>query len=398
MACDKSHVLFGVWGVFWVFCYVRKAPKYALFYVFIIIIKFLMYFMKSNIYGNTTSFADVLKLTFIIVALLFSNVSFVFADTDGDIGRTFITNVRVENVDSPAGTANILWDTDLPVQSLVVCGTYAASPYFYARDKENFGYEWKTKLMKGLVTKHKVPLDGLTKGVHHCRVASRLGDNTEWVVSEEITFNVGVGDVKSVNPILTKQANSDKDVSSDSVSLDENNTDLSDNSDNDEDGKSVENKGNVGISTSLGSIFAAGACNDKWSVWVLILMALLLAVVWPKELLDSLSPEKTVKRLYVLSIVGVLTFFVAVAKSSNSWILPVGIATVAFILATITDVLRKGKSTANSRLMAVVRTLMIVFAVGVAFAIVLGWSCSILPMLIAVFGLAVRYTLHKRKK
>ncbi len=339
----------------------------------------------------------ILFVFFVIQIFTFSNVSYVFADTAND--GPFITNVRVENVDNPNGTANILWDTDLPVQSAVVCGTYAKAPYFYSRDKDNFGYEWKTKLMKGLVTEHKVPLDGLTKGIHHCRVASRLNDGTKWVVSEEITFNVGVGDTNSVNPLIVESEKRKNEMNDDNGSTDSEVADGDKKEDvsvsgDDENNGDIEEKASVAL-FSLSDAFNSDVCNDNWSVWLLVLMAVLFAILWSKELMNSLSCSEALKRLYVLSLFGIVVFFIAISKNAFSWIIPVGIGTVSFIMATIADVLRKDDSNAEKRLLMTVKVLLVSFFVALVFALVMGWSCSVLPISVVIIILVIRYSLHK---
>lgn len=339
-------------------------------------------------------------VSFIISILVFLNATYVSADTGNKI-YPFITNVRVENVDNPNGTANILWNTNLPVQSAVSCGTYTKAPYFYSRNKDNFGYEWTTKLMKGLVIKHKVPLDGLTSGLHHCRVASRLNDESKWVISEEITFNIEVGNTEAVNPIILESENKKEAVVNENKKDEETKenqevkNDVSVKDENKKDDKILE-KASVAL-FSLGNAFKSDICNDGWSVWVLVLIALWFAVVWPKELFMNLSHSESIKRLYVLSISGIVVFFIAIAKNSDAWIIPIGIGTVAFIMATIADILRKENSTVESRLMMVVKVLIAVFVVALFFALVLKWICSVLPILIAIITLIIRYALYKHK-
>jgi hypothetical protein len=114
---------------------------------------------------------------------------------------------------------------------------------------------------------------------------------------------------------------------------------------------------------------------------------------------SNLTSESVVKRLYILSGAGVFVFLIVILNDAETWVVPIGIGTIAVIIATITDVIRSVDGVeADKRLIRVIRSLYITLWVALLFAFILGWTCSIAAIIITALILMYREKMVKNEE
>lgn len=326
--------------------------------------------MLVNFKKNTALHSLYYFLGAVVLALGFVP-AFVLAESEG----LAVTDVEVVDIDSVKQTATVKWNTNIFSQGVVVCGNYSEAPFTFDIAKPHFGYTWSTVLITSLVNEHKVPLAALTPGEHYCRVASRVRENSPWVVSNEITFIIN-GE-KEMPQISAPSSTTETTTSQEGSSTEQ---------------EAVTDKQNEGASTG-------NVCYAEWWVWVFVLVVLLIAVTWPKELAAKLSSQSSIKRLYVIAASGLVIFVIALIRESGHWILPIGLGTIAIIVATIVDILRTHEGDdASVRLSRISTTLIVTLLVSLLLAIVLAWTCTILPLIVIIAILTVRYVLNGKQQ
>jgi hypothetical protein len=285
-----------------------------------------------------------------------------------------LSNVRVEAIDSDAASAVIRWDTNMPSQSIVVCGLVSGGPFTLTPDAPHFGYQWSTRMASGYVTVHRMPLAGLAAGPRVCRAASRLGPDAPWVVSEEIAFSLEERNM----PHTTEQGMA---ITVEEVNVDED-----------------ENEVHVaptGSGSFAGGIFSLGDCALTWWAWVLLLGVLLYAIYWPKDHLAGTGSTRTLPRLYVLPALGAIGYAAALVFGNDAWTTPLAIATLALMAALIVETLMRDTVPARERVNKVTLAIFDVLAVAFLLTFFLDWTCSVIPLIAGLIMLGVRYTAYK---
>ncbi len=309
-----------------------------------------------------------------------------------DAEKVNLTYPHAIEIGGGKGEAKIVWSTNVPAYSLVVCGVTRGD---FDVNKKHFGYTWETRVLDRKVKDHNVQLRNLAEGVHYCRAASRVNTGDKWSVSPEFVFYEKNGIVGSA-PVKTEKTNvSDNENKDDAGAVTGENKDANDEGEgtNDE----ADNSDSVIPASLGGNVFDSISCNNEWSVWILVLFALLFSVMWSKDMMANLSAQTSVKRFYVLSIVGVIVFLIALSKNTGSWIMPVGIGTMAIVVATIVDIMRSDTEHAEGRYSRTVKALLGTLFTTLVFAFIFGWTCSVVPVFLAIVLIAIRYSLLKNK-
>ncbi|PIQ91926.1 MAG: hypothetical protein COV70_01715 [Parcubacteria group bacterium CG11_big_fil_rev_8_21_14_0_20_39_22] len=97
--------------------------------------------------------------------------------------------MRVVNLNPGAGTATVLWETNLDSTSRVVYGLSNNGPYSLNVYSPNFGYSNGTSISTNLTRSHSVDLSGLVVGeVYRYRVSSSQRVNSLPTISDEKVF------------------------------------------------------------------------------------------------------------------------------------------------------------------------------------------------------------------
>jgi hypothetical protein len=310
----------------------------------------------------------------------------------GSKENLIIENEGAENTDGETGSADVTWDTNKPATSRVVCGPAEDGPYTFDLDDEHFGYPWGTEESDAFVTEHLVPFIGLDDGVYLCRASSREDGDEDWTVSSEFSFtlqNSAEGEnsasfiTTGATPIALAQTD---DTGNDEVPEE----DMTD------EPEAQPNNQVAGVFSSIDDALAKGTCNIAWWIWILVIVAFLIITTWTRELLTHLTAQDSIKRLYVFSVAGVVVFFIALFTNSTEWILPMGVGTLAVIIATIVDAMQTREGdVGHVRLVRIIISLISVLLATLLVALVLEWTCAIIPLVVSIIILAIRYALHK---
>ena len=309
-----------------------------------------------------------------ILTLLFAVSAFLATTAFAQTETLTISDVEIVDIDAGKKSATVVWKTNLLSQSIVVCGNSTQGPFTFDVEKANFGYTWSTIILGGVTLDHRVPLAQLAPETHYCRVASRLNESTPWVVSDEVTFTTG-GEVTVPVATPTEEGTWDDDMNR---------------------GKEVEDDAEE--ATGPGA-FSRGMCSDSWSVWALVLIALLIATLWSKEVMEKMTNSDSPRRLYVLGGAGLIVFLIALLNGAGNWVVPIGIGTMAIIAATIVDVVRKEDATPHERLAKTITTLLVATLIAFILAIVLNWTCAVTPVAGIAIVLGIRhYMFNKEEK
>ena len=165
-----------------------------------------------------------------------------------------LTDLQAKKVDTPLGTAEIIWNTNLPAQSLVVC---ALTPTVIDPNAPHFGYAWSTKVVTRLTREHRMPLSHLAPGPHYCRVAGRVSNDDAWVLSDELLF------YSKGQPVQTEIVPDEKEAVKEVVE--------------EEDAPQEEDSSlqMANVFASLGDVVSFGACGTVWWVWMFVGFVLL---------------------------------------------------------------------------------------------------------------------------
>ena len=170
-----------------------------------------------------------------------------------------LADLQAKKVDTPAGMAEIVWNTNLPAQGLVVCSLTSKE---LDRDAPHFGYEWSTKVVISSTREHRVPLTHLVPGPHYCRVASRVSNDDMWVLSDELLF------YSKGQPLQTEKVSDEKEVAEEVI---------------EEEGDQPQEEDSVmqlaNVFTALGDVVSLKACGTVWWVWMFVGFALLFVTV-----------------------------------------------------------------------------------------------------------------------
>ena len=309
-----------------------------------------------------------------------------------DAEKVNLTYPRAIEIGSGKGEAKIVWSTNVPAYSLVVCGITRGD---FDINKKHFGYTWETRVLDRKVKDHNVQLRNLAEGVHYCRAASRVNKGDKWSVSPEFVFYEKNGIVGSAPVKIEKTNVSDNENKDDAGAVIEENKDVNS---NDQKVNTEGDNSDTVIPVALGkNVFDSVSCNNEWSVWILVLFALLFSVMWSKDMMANLSTQTSVKRFYVLSIVGIIIFLIALSKNAGSWIMPVGIGTMAIVVANIVDIIRGDVPDVIGRYSRVVKALLGTLFIALVFAFIFDWTCSVVPVFLAIVLIAIRYSLLKNK-
>ncbi len=309
-----------------------------------------------------------------------------------DVKKVNLTYPRAIEIGSGKGEAKIVWSTNVPAYSLVVCGVTRGD---FDMNKKHFGYTWETKVLDKKVKNHNVQLRNLAEGIHYCRAASRVNKGDEWSVSPEFVFYEKNGIVDSAVAKAEKTNITDNENKDDAGVVTEENKDV--NNENEKVNSENDNSDSVAPASLGENVFDSVSCNNEWSVWILVLFALLFVVMWPKDMMANLSAQTSVKRFYVLSVTGVIVFLIALSKNASSWIIPVGIGTMAIVVATIVDIIRSETEHVDGRYSRTVKALLGTLFVTLVFSFIFGWTCSVVPVFLAIVLIAIRYSLLKNK-
>jgi len=176
-----------------------------------------------------------------------------------------ITDVLIENIDTPLGTSDLVWETNLPAQGLVVCSLMSQT---LNPDAQNFGYQWSTVVIRGLTREHYMPLTDLAVGPHYCRVGSRLSQNEAWVFSEELLFH-------TKGAFVQGEGLAYQEVASEGVLQAEETSDSDDRGDEQEERTSQA----ASVAMFLSSAFSFATCGTRWWVCLLVPFVVLVTVM-----------------------------------------------------------------------------------------------------------------------
>jgi len=212
-----------------------------------------------------------------------------------------LTDLQAKKVGTPAGMAEIEWNTNLPAQGLVVC---SLTPKELDRDAPHFGYEWSTKVVARLTREHRMPLSHLAPGPHYCRVAGRVSNDDAWVLSDELLF------YSKGQPVQTEIVSGEKEVVEEVV---------------EEESTPSEEDSTMQVAnvfTALGDVVSPRACGTVWWVWIFVGCMLLFVGL-------SFQLVQTVQAMIgVLSIALLLAFTVGWACSS----IPLGVLSIGLLI------------------------------------------------------------------
>jgi|GEM_PF-4615132 len=317
------------------------------------------------------------------------------AQTETAKGALTIRDAHTEDVDAAAGTAHVVWQTNVPSQSMVVCGLPSNAPYTFEVTAPNFGYQWSTALMRARVTEHRVPLASLAAGSHYCRVASRENDSAPWTVSNEFIFVVGAeGGTASTGAGATSLLNTTESTTAGGEVTAGEETSLATGT-----GEGTEASGHTATGLfSLGHLFSWGTCAPEWDVWVLVALALLFATTWPREALVAKTADaKSLTRFYWLSAIGTVTFLIVFVQGQSAWVVPIGLGTMVLIAGTVANILYRETVAPRDCLRLVTLAILTALLLAAILAILFGWTCAIVPLVLLVVIIAVRYLLARKK-
>lgn len=302
-----------------------------------------------------------------------------------------ITNER--GTTSEAGTAAALWNTNERATGRVVCGPVSGAPYSLDRSAPNFGYPFGSPEVSDLTTDHTVMLEGLLPGTYRCRVASRTATDAPWTISDEFTLAygdtasavvaMGGGSEAALGQVVSPEvpAPTGSEVPSAGVPTVPN---------------EPSGPGQLAAAlASLGGVFSWGTCSSAWLPWIVVLCALVYATLWPRALLTgTLTLVGGMQRLSVLAALGIAGTLLALALDKSVWVIPLTVGTVALMAAFGMDLYAQG-ATVPERFARVLWALGGVLACALVTAVVAGWTCVVLPLMVLIAVMGVRYALRR---
>lgn len=299
-----------------------------------------------------------------------------------------ITNER--GTTSEAGTAAAAWDTNERATGRVVCGPVSGAPYSLDRSAPNFGYPFGSPEVSDLTIDHTVPLEGLLPGTYRCRVASRTATDAPWTVSDEFTLvhgativAMGGGSEAGVGQVVSPEVSTPTgtEVPGTNVSTASNEPSM---------------PGQLAAAlAALGGVFSWGTCSGAWLPWIVVLCALVYATLWPRTLLTGTSTlVGGMQRLSVLAALGIAGTLLALALDKNAWVIPLTVGTVALMAAFGMDLYAQG-ATVPERFARVLWAFVGVLACALVTAVVAGWTCIVLPLMVLIAIMGVRYALRR---
>lgn len=137
------------------------------------------------------------------------------------------------------------------------------------------------------------------------------------------------------------------------------------------------------------------ASEVEWWVWFSVAIALLCSVLWSREMLVGLKNQSYVKRLFVFTGIGIIVLIFAYIFNKPTLIAPVGIGTVAHLVAGIVDEFRQKTYFAYQRLIRIIRAVLGTLVLSFLFALVFGWVYIMIPILLLTSMVVVRYSVFK---
>ena len=128
-------------------------------------------------------------------------------------------------------------------------------------------------------------------------------------------------------------------------------------------------------------------------------LALLFATTWPTELLGAKAADaKTLTRFYWLSAVGTIVFLIVLVQGQSAWVVPIGLGTIVLIAGTVANILNRETVAPRDCLRRITVTILVALLLAAILAILFGWVCSIVPLVLLVLIVAVRYFFERKEE
>lgn len=313
--------------------------------------------------------------------------------TGGTGGERTPNTLRITNergTTSETGTATATWNTNVRATGRVVCGPVSDAPYRLDRSAPNFGYPFGSPEMSERTTDHAALLEGLLPGTYHCRVASRMTPNAPWTISDEFILAYGGAASTVVAMGGGLEAEGQQAASPEAPAPTETEADTP------AAPKESSAPGQLAAAlASLGNVFSWGTCSGAWLPWIVVLCALVYATLWPRALLvGTLTLVGGMQRLSVLAALGIAGTLLALALDKGAWVIPLAVGTAALMAAFGTDLYAQSMAVPE-RFLRVLRALVGILACAFVVAIVRGWTCAVLPIMVLIVVLSVRYALRR---
>jgi hypothetical protein len=143
------------------------------------------------------------------------------------------------------------------------------------------------------------------------------------------------------------------------------------------------------------SAFTADMYLSEWFVWFFVAVALFFAVLWSREKLENMQSYYHVRRLYGLASLGFVAVLVTIFTGKVSLLVPVGMGTLAIVIAGIVDVIRPALISAQQRLLHSIQAIIVTLLAELLMAFALGWERSLLPLSTLILALMIRYVVYK---
>lgn len=147
--------------------------------------------------------------------------------------------------------------------------------------------------------------------------------------------------------------------------------------------------------TSVPTVLSADVLGSEWSVWFFVGFALFFAVLWSREKIENMQSYYHVRRLYGIAGLGFAVMLIAIFTGNASLLVPVGMGTLAIVIAGIVDLIRPMLISAPQRLLHIMQAILVTLLAELLMAFALGWDSSFVPLGVLTLSLMIRYVVYK---
>lgn len=330
--------------------------------------------------------------------------------SSGGRRRLTIFNERPESVDNPGGSADLLWNTNLPATSKAVCRPSGTSVVFDLGDTDDFGYPILLPEDSALIETHLLEMSGLAPGTYYCRVASRLGPGQGWTVSNEFPFVIRAGapetgsvpspfGVSSASASVAGGAGTRGGVGATAGAGGGDTSPSVTETGSPEETNAMQDFAQAAAAflglPNLDDLFNFGVCGCDWWVWVVVGIFLLIATLWRERFIYAIGivPE-AVRRFWVFAGLGIFVIILALIFDWLCLYVPLSIGTATLLFAGVVDLIFKKRARPVYRLLYDIGAIAGGLLVALIMVFFAPWLCSIVPLVLLLLLMLVRFLWH----